>query len=196
LHFRGKQNLLQKMITYNDIYEALRKEKYAEQLQKIDRKFILEVAEYLKEKKELSQKEPDLFSDVIVKTKKQVENAISIFKELMLRRKKKILQLAFIAAETGISKSDFDSMMDFEKEMFDKIVKSMEHTDREIATCLNGKKEKCVNTLVNFKENVSEFLGLEGEMVGPFNKGELANLPEEIVKILVDAGKAEVIEED
>ncbi len=184
------------MITYNDIYEALRKEKYAEQLQKIDRKFILDVAEYLREKKELSQKEGDMFSEVIIKTKKQVENAISIFRELMLRRKKKILQLAFIAAETGISKSDFDSMMDFEKEMFDKIVKSMEHTDREISTCLNGKKEKCANTLVNFKDNVEEFLGLDGEMIGPFDKGELANLPEEIVKILIDAGKAEVVDED
>jgi len=86
-----------KMITYNDIYEALRKEKYSEQLQPIDENFVKEVSVYLEEKKEVTEKKEDMFSDTIIKTKKQLENAISIFKELMLRRKKKLLNLAFIA---------------------------------------------------------------------------------------------------
>ena len=95
------------MITYNDIYESLRKEKYSENLQPLGKKFISEVADYLQEKKELADKKEDMFSEAIIKTKKQLENAISIFKELMMRRKKKLLNLAFIARETGISKKDF-----------------------------------------------------------------------------------------
>ena len=44
------------MITYNDIYESARKERYAEQLQKLPKKFIEDVAIYLREKKELASK--------------------------------------------------------------------------------------------------------------------------------------------
>ena len=90
------------MITYNDIYEAARKERYSTPLQPISKNFVEEVANYLREKKEIASKQDDDFSDVIIKTKKQLENAMTLFKELMLRRRKKILNLVLIAAETGI----------------------------------------------------------------------------------------------
>ena len=44
-----------------------------------------------------------------------------LFKELMLRRRKKILNLVLIAAETGISKQDFNNMLSLEKEKIDPI---------------------------------------------------------------------------
>ena len=78
------------MITYNELYDALRKERYSEQLQPIPKNFVKEVAAYLKDKKEIANKDSDEFSDAVTKTKKQFENSIAIFKELMLRRKKKI----------------------------------------------------------------------------------------------------------
>src|SRR4030042_600456 len=109
------------MITYNDIYEAARKERYSEQLQSLPKSFISDFSEYLKEKKNLSMKEDDAFSDVIVKTKKQLENALTLFRELIRRRRKKILNLVAIAAETGISKQDFDNMLDFEKSLFEEL---------------------------------------------------------------------------
>ena len=49
------------MITYSDLYEAARKERYAEQLQPLSKNFIQEIAEYLREKKQLSLKEDDIF---------------------------------------------------------------------------------------------------------------------------------------
>jgi DNA replication initiation complex subunit (GINS family) len=184
------------MITYNDIYEAARKERYSEQLQQLSKNFIQEVADYLREKKEIASKEDDVFSDVIVKTKKQLENAITLFKELMLRRRKKLLSLVLIAAEIGISKQDFENMLPVEKELFEELMKGVDLTDKKISEILNGKKEEDLkNTLVSFKENVDEFVGLEGEKMGPFEKGEISNLPKEIAKILIGDGKAEVIEE-
>ena len=114
------------MITYNDIYEALRKERYSEQLQNIGKRFVQEVAEYLKDKKSISEKPGDLFSGAMSKTKKQFENAVSMFQELMLRRKKKLLNLSFVATETGISKRDYENMLPFEKEVFDNIMKSLQ----------------------------------------------------------------------
>ena len=108
------------MITYNDIYEAARKERYSDQLQPLAKRFVLDVSNYLKDKKQLALKEDDSFSDMIAKTKKQLENANTLFKEL-----------------------------------------------------IDG----------------------NGEKIGPFEKDQMANLPKEISKILVEDGKAEFVEE-
>jgi len=185
------------MITYNDIYEALRKERYSEQLQNIGKRFVQEVAEYLKDKKSISEKPGDLFSGAMSKTKKQFENAVSMFQELMLRRKKKLLNLSFVATETGISKRDYENMLPFEKEVFDNIMKSLQEGDKALSTFLNGQKEeqKKRNRLVLFLHDIDEFLGIDGEKLGPFKEGEVANLPEEIVNILLVDNKVELVNE-
>jgi len=183
------------MITYNDIYEASRKERYSEQLQQLPKNFINEVSDYLKEKKDISSKDNDVFSDVIVKTKKQLENAITLFKELILRRKKKILSLVLIETETGISKQDFENMLPFEKTLFEDLMKNIDLSDKKLNDLLNGNKDEQKNELVVFKENVEEFVGLEGEKMGAFEKGQIANIPKEISKILIDSGKAEIVGE-
>ena len=183
------------MITYNDIYEAARKERYSDQLQSLPKNFITEVSEYLKEKKEIASKEDDAFSDVIIKTKKQLENAMTLFKELILRRRKKILSLVLIASETGISKQDFDNMLEFEKLLFDDLMKSIDFSDKKITESLNGKVEEIQkNKLIVFKTDVEEFVDLEGNKMGGFEKGQIANIPVEIAKILIEDGKAEVVE--
>lgn len=185
------------MLTYNDLYEALRKEKYAEQLQTLQANFISSIAQYLKEKKEFSSKEDDLFSDTIIKTKKQYENAIFLFRELMLRRKKKLLNLAFVATETGISKRDFENMLPTEKELFDKIITSLEKADKEISSILNGKVEiEMKNRLVVFSEDMEEFMGLAGEKFGPYKKRDIASIPKEVAKILQDSKKVEIVDKE
>ena len=186
------------MITYNELYDALRKERYSEQLQPIPKNFIKEVADYLKDKKEISEKESDDFSDTITKTKKQFENSIAILRELILRRKRKILDLAFVAAETGISKRDFENMLAVEKESFDDIMKSLEKGDKKIAKMLKGAEddEKSKNKMIVFVQDTDEFLDLDGNKLGPFKKGDVANLSEEIANILIVDKKADAIEED
>ncbi len=187
------------MITYNDIYESLRKERYSEQLQPLGKNFVSEVAGYLKEKKAISEKSGDLFSDAISKTKKQFENAISMFKELMLRRKKKLLTLAFVATETGISKRDYENMLPFEKDVFETIMKSLEDGDKRVANLLSGQseqREEKKNRLISFLQDTDEFLGLDGDKLGPFKKGDVVNLPSEIANILIVDSKAEYINED
>jgi DNA replication initiation complex subunit (GINS family) len=182
------------VITYNDIYEASRKERYNEQLQPLPKAFIKDVSEYLKDKKAVASKENDNFSEVILKTKKQLENAITLFKELMLRRRKKILALVLIAAETGISKQDFENMLSIEKDLFENLMKCIDASDKELSEELNGKKEeKQENELVVFLSKVEEFVGIGGEKMGPFNKGEIVNIPKEIAKILIDDGVCEII---
>jgi len=186
------------MITYNELYDALRKERYSEQLQAIPKIFIKEVSAYLKDKKEIANRKSDDFSESILKTKKQFENSIAIFKELMLRRKKKILELAFVAAETGISKRDFENMLAVEKEAFDGIMKSLEKSDKKVSEILKGadEEETSRNKMVVFIDDADEFLDLEGNKLGPFKKGDIANIPEEISNILIVDKKAEGVDEE
>ena len=181
------------MITYGDIYESARKERYSEQLQKLNKSFIQDVASYLKEKKDVALKD-DPFSESSIKTKKQLENAITLFKELMLRRRKKILNLVLIAAETGISKQDFENMLILEKDLFEEIMKGIEHSDKNLNDSLNGQKDEVLkNELVVFLERVDEFVGFDGSRIGPFEKGQIANIPKNVVEILVADNKAEIV---
>ena len=183
------------MITYNDIYEAARQERYSEQLQPLSKNFVVEISKYLQEKKQFSIKESEEFSGVIDKTKKQFENAVTFFKELIVRRRKKILNLVLIAAETGISKRDFENMFDFEKELFEELMRCMDFSDKKLNGVLGGDKLEQIqnNELVLFKEDVGGFMGLDAENMGPFEKGQIANIPKPIAKILSDSGKVEKV---
>jgi hypothetical protein len=185
------------MLTFSDIYEAMRKEKYSENLQILSKGFLTDVAEYFREKKEFLNKEDDLFSDIAIKSKKKLDNAISSFRDLLRIRKKKILNLAFVASQTGISKKDFENLLGFEKDLFEELVKSLERADKNQAADLSGSvKNGAKHRLVRFLEDVDGFLGFDGNDVGPFKKSEIANLEKEIVDILEKDKKVEVIDED
>lgn len=186
------------MLDYNELYEILRKEKYSENLQALPKSFIKDFKELIREKKELAMASSDLFSDSALKSKKQLENAISIFKEITLRRKKKILNLAFVATETGIMKRDFENMLSVEREVFEKLVKSFEDEDREISRILSGEEEKKIdeNRMIMLTQNLDEFIDLTGNAIGPFKSGELANIKSDIANILVSEGKASFIDEN
>ncbi|MCK5449752.1 hypothetical protein KAI32_02710 [Candidatus Pacearchaeota archaeon] len=185
------------MITFSDIYEAMRKEKYSEQLQLLSKKFLIDSAEYFREKREFLNKEEDLFSDMAIKSKKKLENALSSFRDLLRIRKKKILNLAFVASEVGISKKDFENLLGFEKDLFEGIVKGLERAEGNMNAEMSGiQKDELKHRLVRFLEDVPEFLDFEGKEVGPFEKGEIANLESEIVEILEKDKRVEVIDYD
>ena len=181
------------MITYKDIYDITRNERYSEQLQKLQENFIDEISGYLREKKEIASKE-EKSSDNVSKTKKQLENALTLFKELILRRRKKILNLVLIASDIGISKKDFDNMFEFEKELFNDLMNSVDLSDQKINNILGG-KNNFNGELVTFKESMGEFVDLNGEKLGGFEKGQTATIPKEIAKILVEDGKIELVQQ-
>ncbi|MFH1521966.1 MAG: hypothetical protein ABIF18_03335 [archaeon] len=165
------------MITFSDIYEAMRKEKYSENLQMLPKKFLMDVAEYFHEKKEFLSKEDDLFSDMAIKSKKKLDNAISSFRDLLRIRKKKLLNLAFVASQVGINKKDFENLLSFEKDLFEELVRSLERAEKnQTADMIGAQKDTRKHRLVRFLEDVPEFLGFDGIEIGPFKKGEVANL--------------------
>ena len=185
------------MLNYNDLYEYSRKEKYTEQLQSLPKNFIQQFSEYVSEtRKKFTSVEVNEFSDDFLKEKKQYENAFAIFKELMLRRKKKILNLVFVAAETGIMKRDFADMLIFERELFEKLVTSLNEADKSLTNLVNGNKIESANKMIMIKEDIEQFVSLSGEIIGPFKKGSLATLESQVADILVSGEKAIFVGED
>jgi DNA replication initiation complex subunit (GINS family) len=185
------------MITFNDLYESVRKEKYSDSLQPLPAKFLQEVSIYFKEKREFLAKEDDMFSDLAMKNKKKLENALTSFKDLIRIRKKKILNLAFVAAEVGISKKDFEHMFGYEKDLFEGVVKSLESSEKDKSTEMSGEtKTEFKHRLVRFLEDVPPFLNFEGDEIGPFEKGEIHNLEADVVGILEKDKRVEVIDYD
>ena len=186
------------MITYSELYEILRKEKYNEQLQGLPKNFFKEVAEYFSDKKKITEKNDEVFSDAITKTKKQFENAISVLKEIITRRQRKIINLALIAAKSGISKRDAENMAEDEQKLFELILKELEGEEKRIDGLISGNYggKDLKNQLVRFKQDTAEFLDMNENKLGPFKQGDIANIPKEIANILINSGNAEKMEEE
>lgn len=185
------------MITYNELYELLRKEKYSEQLQLLPGNFIAEISVFLREQYTTSSTQETPFLEGAMKSKKQLENSIALFKELILRRKRKLLALVLVANETGILKRDYETMLAFEREIFDTFVKTLEMGDRELSRLLHGvtTAEKPSHAMVLFTQDTEQFVDLSGNVVGPFSSGQLVNLDSAVSSILVSSGKAQYVDE-
>lgn len=178
------------MIKYEDLYEILRREKTNESLQKLPNDFMKDFSEFIHQNKKAITNSGDFFADEIIRDKKQYENSMVIFKELMLRRKKKLLNLVFIANETSVMKKDFENMLSFEKDLFDILLRSVEQTDKLISMLLlNGHSEKDTVSLL-ITEDVESFVSMEGDFIGPFNKGQTLSLDRKVADILIGSSKA------
>lgn len=182
------------MITYQEIYDILRKEKYNEAIQDLPKNFLQELASYLEDKKQFIEKQKSsLFSDTLRMTRKQLDNALAIIKEIFAIRNKKILNLSFTAAQTGVSKRDTENLLEHERKLFENTVKQLEDNQKIILQSLDGKleeKKELKNLFIRFKEEVPAFVAGDGSEIGPFKIGEVANLSKEIARVLIEDGKA------
>ena len=183
------------MISYTDLYEFLRKEKYTEQLQGLPKDFLLDLSMYLQEKRGLTLQEDGLFREEVIKSRKQFDNSLALFKELMRVRRKKLLSMVHIASETGIMKRDYEHMLGFERELFDVFVKGAERADRELLHILQGSASSAPQRkMVLFTQAVGQFVSMTGDVLGPFSSGELVHLNADVSDILVQGGKATYVD--
>lgn len=184
-------------MNYAELYEVVRREKYSETLQQLSPTFIADVSAFLQEQRMQLNIDDGSLLEAAGKPKKQLENSISLFKDLILRRKKKLLNLVFVATETGIMKRDYEYMLSFERTMFDTLVKTFEEGDRELARLLHGQKklESAKQAMIIFNQPTEQFVDMSGNVVGPFNAGELVHLDTEVSSILVASGKARYVDE-
>lgn len=187
-----------RMITYQEIYDLLRREKYNDAIESLPQNFLKEIAEYINEKKSIVNREQNLFSDTVKMTRKQLENSLSIIKEIIAIREKKVLNLAFTAALTGVTRRDTEHLFDYEKELFDTAVRQLEQNQQTVNRILEGIHEEkdLKNLFIRFKEDVPSFIGSGGNELGPFKRGDVSNINKEIAEMLINDSKAALIDEE
>ena len=207
------------VITYETLFELLKREKERPDLQKLEPSFFNDIIDYIKDKKKIiNAKSDSVFAqDERRKTERQLENIHKILKELYERREKKIINLAIDKSRTKSHLIDTTALLKEEKVVFDALTNLLD-TYREVIlhSTLNEKlpfmqelpekkpqedfktalELKRPVKLVRFLYKVPKFVGPELEEYGPFEEEDIANLPSEVADVLINKGKAEEIKEE
>jgi DNA replication initiation complex subunit (GINS family) len=204
--------------TYEDIYELLRAEKFATDLEDIPKNDLARIKSYLKSKEELLKKQEDatsiLSSQKKIRIQQEIDNAIRALKDLYEIREKKIINRAIYGARTGSQFKDTTNMLANEinlyeqlltvlhnqKEIFFKMIDKATPTKAPEATqkdemedhpenISNKPKNKIVFVDITCIQDCPEMFGEDLEKYGPFKPGEECKLPEQLCTILETQGK-------
>ncbi len=208
------------VITYETIFELLRREKDRAELQKLEKTFFQDILDYLKERKEIliNQKSSLTNPEERKKNERQFQNTKKLVSDFYDRREKKIINMALDKSRTKEDLADTTTLLEEEKNLFEKLVRllnenrsnvlyrvlDLETTKKEEETEKikedvkdieeEDKKEKSA-LMVRFINAVPKFIGKELEEYGPFEEEEITNLPKEIANVLINKGRAEEIRE-
>jgi len=193
-----------KIITYETVYETLRKEKFKNDLQQLEETFFNDVVKYLEERKKSllsSESKDSIFaSENIIKTKKQIENIQKIISELYERRETKLIQLALTASRTNYPQDSSSMTFEEKKLYFDLVNKLNNYRENILHKILAGKMPEIKEEsnpdelrLIRLLESVPQFIGDDLKTYGPFETEEVANLPKRVSEILIKNKRAEEI---
>ena len=170
-------------ITYETLFELLRREKTRDELQKLDESFFLDVASYIKDKVDLLEEQrhkQDLFaSEEKAKAEKQIENIRRIIKELYERREKKIIEMAIDASRTPSIVIDTSIMLKEEKQMYDNTLGLLNGFRKGVLFNIQQAKNP------EIKEVAAEIQAEESKSETPAVEAELREVDEDIKKIKI-----------
>ncbi len=198
------------VITYETLYEILRREKVRPELQPLDKDFLKDVVKYLSEKQSIldsQMKKVNVFSSSETqKTQKEVENVKRMIKEIYERRETKILQLALFSSRLD-DPANFKDMLEEEKLLYDNLVSVLNMFRKDILSNvlllkdpnMGGESQpkelkmenKPINKLIRFLHATPKFLGDDLKVYGPFEEEDVAALPPKIADILINNSRAE-----
>ncbi len=200
------------IITYETLYELLRKEKYNQNLQELDKDFFKNIITYLEEKERLISQSPkdSAFSREITTTKKQVENAKKLIKELYERRENKIIQFALLSSRSASKESlpllqvengfyaDVQKVLDkYRKEILENVLSNQQPIIKEVEiveppkTIKTEKREPPINKLVRFVQPTPQFVSTDLNVYGPYEREDISLVPQKIANILIKKKRVE-----
>lgn len=196
------------IITYENLYEILRREKYRTELQKIDETFYQDVVKYLQEKTAIldsqSKKQSIFASTEVEKTQTQLKNVLKILKELYEKRENKIIQFALFCSRSK-SAQDTSTMLPEEFALYSSVKDTLDlYRDGLLNTILQSRmpsiqasdpkdlkgEEKTDSLSIQVLKDIPEFVGPDLAVYGPFKAGDYQELPQMIAQMLVDTEQA------
>ncbi|MDD5086695.1 MAG: hypothetical protein PHV16_02990 [Candidatus Nanoarchaeia archaeon] len=112
-------------ITYETLFDLLRREKNRPELQKLSDSFVNDLKSYIKEKNSILKGQQIKIGDSAEiekeNTEKQIDNIKSMLNNLFDRRQQKIVQMAIIKAKTSSNPDDCSALLDEEKKLFNQL---------------------------------------------------------------------------
>ena len=194
------------IITYENLYEILRREKYRVELQKIDETFYEDVVKYLQEKTailESQAKKDSIFASTeLEKTQTQLKNIIKILRELYERRESKIIQFA-LSSSRSKNVQDTSTMLPEEYSFYVQMKETLDVYREGILNNLLQKRlptvdipkdlkteEKPEEVTIQMKKDIPEFVGPDLVVYGPYKDGEKHKLPELVAQMLIQTEQA------
>ena len=164
-------------ITFELVRRIQREEQKQPKLTKLPENFFPAVTAYLQQKKSMALAErKDAF---------ELKSAEMLVEDIYNRRERKILNHAIISARTSIPP---ENLSEEEKIFFNAILANVK-----------GRREHTLKSFFNapaaptvtFKEDTPAFVAIDEKTYGPFKKGDVAKLPEDNMKILIERGIVE-----
>jgi len=171
-------------ITFELIRKIDREEQRSPKLTKLPENFYQNVKNYLQQKKNILEKMEDRRASV------EMKNIERLVEDIFNKRERKIITQAVNSARVNLT---VENLSEEEREFFNQAVSLIKARREKILKELLEKTEskEGLETLVVFKEAVPEFVGSDLKTYGPFQKGDIAKLPEENMKVLLERGLVE-----
>jgi len=142
--------------TYEDIYELLRTEKFATDLEKINVNDLARIKEYLKAKEHLLKQELNstniISSQKKAKIQMEIDNAFRALKDLYEIRERKIINRAILGTRMESGLKDTTNMFDTEIKLYEHLLKVLKQTKCAFFDMI----EKAEGTVVEIDESDSE----------------------------------------
>jgi len=200
------------VLTYETLYELLRREKSREDLQKLDDHYFRDALNYLREKQQASDEnlsKNDIFSQSERdKLQIQLNNIRKLVKDLYNIRERKLINMAINHTRTGAHIVDTEHLLAQERPIYDSLVAVLKQYRSGVLNRLLEQREpdfvpiseavaapvetpEPTTSRIKFLENIDQFVGEELEPYGPFENEEEATLPKELADVLISQGKAE-----
>jgi len=183
-------------ITFAELRRILRGEKSISKLQRLDEDIYENIKEKIKELKaeQRSAIENENLGHIAI-LQKEEEGIRKSFEELYNTRESKIIKMAMVSARTK-KEQNFEDMLEFEKNMFEEMVKLLKNYRNDV---FYGKKEKKIEevkvekekkeenrkVLIRIVEKIPPFVGVDMKNYGPYEKSDVAFIPEENAKVLI-----------
>ncbi len=181
-------------ITWNEMRELQINERKMDTLQKLPQDTYKRIIEYIREREKIIEEakkdNSEIAQEMARNAEKEMKNAKKILDELIYKRSEKIMKKAMRTLISGVE--DTTNMLEEEVKLYKTLISELKEFKSKILN--NEEKIEVKKGIENLKmvrmlSDVPKF-EFDNEIYGPFKKEDIANLPNKVAEILINAGKA------
>ncbi|MDD4251051.1 MAG: hypothetical protein PHX27_02560 [Candidatus ainarchaeum sp.] len=167
-------------IDFDELRRIYRLEKNTSKLVLVEDDFIDSLEAFIEEEK---KNYLDSLKDFSSNNSRSFTNLKRLVEEIFLLREKKIMNKALISSHT--KEIDFDNMAVQEKDFFKKLVNLLESHSSSYEKLFGNKTTKSELVRLEIIKDVPTFVGTDMKEYGPFQKGEIVELPTKVSKLFL-----------